>query len=111
MEKDQTALGRAGFLVIPVGIALAIYFQSFWSAVGVGALVGSLIAHVKAVLLINQLNTEMQINPLKKLQAKIQGVDTSTKMKAIFVFTQSLEGGLVMAIWTAIAAGIALLLR
>lgn len=111
MEKDQTALGRKGFLVIPIGIALAFYFQSFWSAVGVGALIGSLIANVKAMLLIGRLDSEAKINPLIKLQAKLQGVDISTNMKALFVFMQSLEGGLVMAIWTAIFAGIAILLR
>ena len=109
MENQETALGRAGLLVIPIGVVLAFIFNSFWVAVGVGAAIGAIIANVKAVLSVGRLQDEMKRNPLNELQAKIQGVDSSQKIR--FIFMQSIIGAVTTAAWTAAAAGIALLIR
>lgn len=109
MENQETPLGRVGIVVIPIGIVLALAFQSFWVAVGVGAAVGALIANVRAVLFVGRLQHEMKRNPLNELQARIQGVDSSMQIR--FIFLQSVIGATVVAIWTAAVAGIALLIR
>ena len=109
MDNQGTPLGRAGYFVIPVAIMLAVAFKSFWVAVAVGAAVGLLIANVKAVLFVGRLRDEMERNPLLGLQAKVQGADTSTQIR--FIFLQSLIGAVVFAVFTAIAAGIALFFR
>lgn len=108
MENQETPLGRAGFLVIPIGIVLAFAFQSFWVTVGVGAAIGASIANVRAVLFVGHLRDEMERNPLRGLRAKIYGVDTSTQIR--FIFMESVIGAVVVAAWTAAAAGVALLL-
>jgi len=109
MDNQSTPLGRAGFLVIPIGILLAIVFHSFWTAVFIGATIGLLIANVKAVLMVGRMRSATERNPLFGLQAKIQGVDASTQIR--FIFVESLIGGMVFAVFTAISAGIALLFR
>jgi len=109
MEKQETPLGRAGFLVIPIGIMLAVAFKSFWTAVAFGAAVGLLIAYVRAVLFVGHLRAAMKQNPLLGVQATIQGVDSSTQIR--FIFLQGVIGAVVLAVWTAAAAGVALLFR
>lgn len=74
-----------------------------------GAAAGFLIANVRAVLYVGRLRGAMERNPLLGLQAKFQGVDSSTQIR--FIFIQSIIGALVFATWTAAAAGVALLLR
>jgi|GEM_PF-4153160 hypothetical protein len=39
MKNQNTPLGRAGLLVIPIGIAIAFFLESFWVAIAVGAVV------------------------------------------------------------------------
>lgn len=109
MDNQVTPLGRVGFLVIPISIFLAFFFTSFWTAVFIGATIGLLIANVKAVLFLGRMRSVMEENPLLGLQAKVQGADGSTQIR--FIFFQSLIGGLVFAIFTAIVSGIALLIR
>lgn len=109
MENQETPLGRAGLLVIPIGIVLALTFQSFWVAVGVGAAVGASIANVRAVLFVGHLQNEIKRNPFHELQAKIRGVDST--MQTRFIFLESIIGSAVVAVWTAAVAGIALLIR
>ena len=106
MDNQSTPLGRAGFLAIPIGILLAFVFSSFWAAVAVGTAIGLLIANVKAVLFVGRMRNAVERNPLLGLQAQVQGVDTSTQIR--FIFFQSLIGGFVFAVFTAIASGIAL---
>lgn len=109
MNSQESPLGRTGFFVIPIAIGLVVVFKSFWTAVEVGAFLGLLIANVKAVLYIGRMQAEVKRNPLLELQEKVKGVNTSTKIQ--FIFIQSIIGGLVFAIFTAIAAGIANFLR
>lgn len=109
MENQETPLGRAGFLVVPIGIGLAATFNSFWGAVVMGAAIGFLIASVRAVLYVGRLRRAIERNPLLGLQAKFQSVDSSTQIR--FILMQSIIGGVVLATWTAAAAGVALLLK
>lgn len=102
MDNQETPLGRVGFLVIPISIALAIIFKSFWTAVEVGAFLGLLIANVRAVLYVGSMQTAIKHNPLLELQAKIRGVNNSKKIQ--FILIQSIIGALVFATFTAIAA-------
>lgn len=109
MENQETPLGRAGILIIPIGIVLAFAFQSFWEAVGIGAAIGALMANVRAVLFVGHLQNEMKRNPLRELQAKMQGVDPFMQIR--FIFMQSVIGATVVASWTAAVAGAVLLMR
>lgn len=109
MKNQETPLGRTGLIVIPIGIALAFLLQSFWVAAGTGAVVGAVMANVRAVLFVGHLQNEMKRNPLNELQAKIQGVDSSMQIR--FILMQSVIGAAVVAIWTAAISGIAVLLR
>jgi len=84
-------------------------FQSFWVTVGVGAVTGASIANVRAVLSVGRFRDEMERNPLRGLRAKIYGVDISTQIR--FILMQSVIGAVIVAAWTAAAAGVALLLR
>lgn len=109
MKNQETPLGRTGLLIIPIGIALTFLLQSFWVAVGAGAVVGAVIANIRAVLFVGHLQNEMKRNPLNELQAKIQGVHSSMQIR--FIFMQSVIGAAVVATWTAAVSGIAVLLR
>lgn len=109
MENQETPLGRAGFLVIPIGIVLAVVFKSFWVAVILGAATGFLIANVRAVLYVGRLRGAMERDPLLGLRAKFQGVDSSSQIR--FIFMQSVIGAVVFATWTAAVAVVVLLLR
>ncbi|NOS75512.1 MAG: hypothetical protein HOP36_13485 [Methyloglobulus sp.] len=109
MKNQNTPLGRAGLLVIPIGIAIAFFLESFWVAIAAGAAIGALIANIKAVLLVGRFQDEINKNPLNKLQAKLQGVDSS--MQNHFIFVESIIGAVVLAAWTAVAAGVAYLIR
>lgn len=109
MNAEPSPLGRAGFLVLPLGIALAVMFKTFLTPVLIGAATGWLIANVRAVLFVGEMRKTMQRNPLVGLQAKVQGVDSSMQIRYIFI--QSLVGSLVVAAWTVLACGIAQLIR
>ena len=109
MENQDAPLGRIGFLVIPIGILLAFFFSSLWTAVCIGAAIGLLVANVRAVLFVGRMRSAMERNPLLGLQAEVQGAGTSTQIR--FIFFQSLIGGFVFAVFTAIAAGIARFIR
>ena len=109
MDNQTTPLGRIGFLVIPIGILLAFFFASFWTAVSFGAAIGLLVANVRAVLFVGRMRSAMERNSLLGLQAQVKGVGASTQIR--FIFFQSLVGGFVFAVFTAIASGIAHLIR
>lgn len=109
MDNQTTPLGRTGFLVLPIGVLISVLIESFWSAVSTGAVVGLLIANVRAVLYVREMREFIKRNPLLGLQAKVQGVDAPTQIR--FVFFKSLIGAIVFAAFTALAAGVALLIR
>lgn len=111
MDNQDTPLGRIGFLVIPIGILLAFFFTSFWIAVCIGAAIGLLVANVRAVLFVGRMRSAMERNPLLGLQAQAQAQGAGTSTQIRYIFYQSLVGGLVFAVFTAIATGIASLIR
>ena len=109
MDTQDSPLGKFGVLAIPLAIVLAIAVKSFWLPVLIAAGAGWLIANVRTVLMVGKMRSAMTHNPLLGLQAKVQGVDASMQIR--FIFIQSMIGAVVFAAWTAVACGIAFLIR
>lgn len=109
MKTQDMPLGRVTFFVIPVCIGLAVVFKTFWFAVAVGAITGLIISSIKTVIDVSRVRSSMDHNPLLKLQAKVQGVDTSLEIR--FIFLQGIIGAAIFAVWTAVAVGVVLILR
>lgn len=109
LTRQETALGKFGFVVLPFGIVLVFVWGATWLPIVVAAISGALIANVRATLFVGRIDEVEKTNPLLKLQAEISGVDNSTKIR--YIFMQSLEGAIVCAVWTGVVCGVALLFR
>ena len=78
----------------------------------VTAAIGSTIAaYVIATLWIGNLRKQIaSANPLARLSAEVQGA-TAPLLQIRFIFMQSLSGALIIAMWFAIAVGVAYVIR
>tara|TARA_Y100000815_G_C13146914_1_gene426467 strand:+ start:238 stop:567 length:330 start_codon:yes stop_codon:yes gene_type:complete len=103
MDNYGTPLGPLGLLVIPLSIGLVFAFDSFWMVVSVGAGIGLLIAHVRAVLFVGRFRAASKENPMLQVQNTIHGVGASTQIR--FIFFQSILGALIVGLWSAVVAG------
>jgi len=112
MDTQDWPLRRFNYFAIPIAIGMAAFNDSFWGPLFVTAAIGSTIAaYVIATLWIGNLRKQIaSANPLARLSAEVQGA-TAPLLQIRFIFMQSLSGALIIAMWFAIAVGVAYLIR
>ena len=111
VSLEDWPLRRFNLFAIPIAIALAVFGNSFGPSFGIAVVAGLIIAGVMAILYVRRLKEQVAAaNPLQRFSAEIQGA-TDTSLHVRFILMTSLSGGLIIAIWFAIASGMAFLLR
>lgn len=92
---------------VPIAIVMAIMSNAFWSYLLYTTAIGFVIAGVMGTLFIGKLRAQIaNANPLAKMSAEIQG-GTDTSLHIRFIFIQGVSGALIIAVWFAIASGVA----
>lgn len=110
MDTHEWPLRRLNFFAIPLAIVTVFFVEPFWHAMLICAGTGFVLAAVIATLWIGRFRATLKANPIRELQAQIEGVaNVTTHLR--FVLLQALSGALIQSVWGALAFGLARFFR